>query len=405
MPVFLPNLQSAFRPAREPKASYEVVIVGAGGHGLALAHYLANEHGVTDVGVLERGLLGGGNMTRNTAVVRSNYLFEASIGIYEHSLTLWEGLAEELEADIGFRQIGVLTLAHSLGDVRQSMRRVNANRLSGTDAEWLRPDAVKELCPVINVDPDVRYPVHGATLQRRAGVARHDDVAWAFARSADVAGVDVVEGCEVTGFEVEADRVTVVQTNVGPIAAGTVVLCAAGHTSVLTEPLGFKLPLQSHPLQALVSELLHEVLPCVVMSNAVHVYVSQADKGELVLGAGIDAYNSYSQRGTFSVIEGMMAATVELFPIFATAHLLRSWAGVVDVTPDASPIVGPSPIEGLYLNCGWGTGGFKATPGLGQTLAATVATGVVDERLLPFSAERFETGELIDEHGAAGVAH
>jgi sarcosine oxidase subunit beta len=379
--------------------------VGGGGHGLATAYYLAKDHGITNVAVVERGWLAGGNMARNTTIIRSNYLLPESAAIYEHSLKLWEGLAEELDYDILFSQRGVLNLAHSLGDVREGMRRVNANRLSGVDADWLTPDEVKSLCPIIETSQEVRYPVLGATFQPRAGIARHDAVAWAFARAAEALGVDLIQNCEVLGFETQAERITAVRTSRGVIGAERVALCAAGHTSTLASGLGIDLPLQSHPLQALVSELLEEVLPCVVMSNAVHVYVSQAHKGELVMGAGIDAYNSYAQRGSFHIIEAQMAAALELFPIFAGAHVLRTWAGVVDVTPDASPIVGLSPIENLYLNCGWGTGGFKATPGIGQVLAATVASGEPHALARPFAFERFETGALIDEHGAAAVAH
>lgn len=302
-------------------------------------------------------------MARNTTIIRSNYLWDESAGIYEHALKLWEGLEEELDYPILFSQRGVLNLAHSLQDVRDGVRRVEANRLNGVDAQWLDPAQVKEVCPIVNTSPDVRYPVMGGTYQPRAGIAKHDHVAWGLARSADAAGVDLVQNCEVTGIDVHDGRVTGVRTNLGPIAAGKVALCAAGHTSVLARMAGFDLPLQSHPLQALVSELLEPVHPTVVMSNAVHVYVSQAHKGELVMGAGIDAYNSYTQRGAFHVIERQMAAALELFPVFARAHLLRTWGGIVDVSPDASPIVGLTPVHGLYLNCGWGTGGFKATPG------------------------------------------
>jgi sarcosine oxidase subunit beta len=384
----------------EPKSSYEVVIVGAGGHGLATAYYLASVHGITDVAVLEKGWLGGGNVTRNTTVIRSNYLWDESAAIYEHSLKLWEGLADELDYDLLFDQRGVLNLAHSVGDVRESIRRVSANRLNGIDAEWLEPDAVAEVCPILDVSPDARYPVLGATLQPRGGIARHENVAWAYARAADALGVDLIQDCEVVGF----DGLTL-QTTRGRIAAGRIGLCAAGHTSVLAELAGFRLPLQSHPLQALVSELYEPVLPNVVMSNAVHVYVSQAHKGELVMGAGIDAYNSYGQRGGFHVIEEQLAAALELFPIFAEARVLRTWGGIVDVTPDASAIVGPTPVDGLFVNCGWGTGGFKATPGSGWTFAWTLAHGEPHELNAPFSLERFTTGALIDEHGAAAVAH
>jgi sarcosine oxidase subunit beta len=392
--------------AAEPKPSYEVVVVGAGGHGLSTAYYLARNHGITDVCIVEKGWLGGGNMARNTAIIRSNYLWDESVTIYEHSLKLWEGLEQDLGFDLEFSQRGVLNLAHSLGDVRSSMRRVNANRLSGVDAEWLTPSEVEAFCPIVNVTPELRYPVMGATLQRRGGVARHDKVAWGYATRASELGVDIVEHCEVRGFVRGAGgRVEGVETSRGTIRAPKVALVAAGHTSVLASMVGLRLPIQSHPLQALVSVLLEPVLDCVVMSNAVHVYVSQADKGELVMGAGIDAYNGYAQRGSFHVIEHQLAAAVELFPIFAHAKLLRTWGGIVDVCPDASPIVGPTPIDGLYLNCGWGTGGFKATPGSGWAFAETVAKGEPSELARPYALERFTTGALIDEHGAAAVAH
>jgi sarcosine oxidase subunit beta len=392
--------------AAEPKDAYDVVVVGGGGHGLATAYYLARNHGITDVAVVEKGWLGGGNMARNTTIIRSNYLWDESAAIYEHSLKLWEGLEAELDADLRFSQRGVLNLAHDLGDVRSSVRRVEANRLNGVDAEWMTPEEVKAFCPIVNVSQDVRYPVLGATLQRRGGVARHDRVAWAFARGADRLGVDIVEHCEVTGFlRGPGGRVEGVDTSRGTIRAGRVALAAAGHTSVLAAMLGLRLPLQSHPLQALVSVLLEPILGCVVMSNAVHVYVSQADKGELVMGAGIDPYNGYAQRGSFHVIEHQMAAALELFPIFAHAKLLRTWGGIVDVCPDASPILGPTPIDGLLVNCGWGTGGFKATPGSGWVYAETIAGGAATELARPFSLDRFASGALIDEHGAAAVAH
>jgi sarcosine oxidase subunit beta len=300
----------------------------------------------------------------------------------------------------------VLNLAHHLGDVRSSMRRAHANRLNGIDAEWLTPDEVKAFCPIVNVSPSLRYPVMGATLQRRGGIARHDMVAWGYATAADRLGVDLVEHAEVTGFlRGPGGRVEGVETGRGVIRATKVALAAAGHTSVLAAMLGLRLPIQSHPLQALVSVLLEPVLDCVVMSNAVHVYVSQADKGELVMGAGIDAYNGYAQRGSFHVIQHQLAAAIELFPVFANAKLLRTWGGIVDVCPDASPILGPTPIDGLFLNCGWGTGGFKATPGSGWAFAETIASGEPSALARPYGLERFTTGALIDEHGAAAVAH
>ncbi|WP_222131644.1 sarcosine oxidase subunit beta family protein [Pseudonocardia sp. C8] len=395
----------------EPKRSYDVVIIGGGGHGLATAHYLAKNHGITNVAVLEKGWLAGGNMARNTTLIRSNYLWDESAAIYEHALKLWEGLEDDLGYPILFSQRGVLNLAHTEQDVRDSVRRVEANKLNGVDAEWLEPDDVAKICPILNVSEDIRYPVLGATYQPRAGIAKHDYVAWGFARRADEAGIDLIQDCEVLGFRTEGSqadgtaRVTGVRTSRGDIACGQVALCAAGHTSTLLDELEVSTPLQSHPLQALVSELLEPVHPTIVMSNAVHVYVSQAHKGELVMGAGVDSYNGYGQRGAFHIIERQMAAAVELFPVFARAHLLRSWAGIVDTNPDASPIVGRTPYANVLVNAGWGTGGFKSTPGLGWCLAHTIATGELHPYIAPFSLDRFVTGALVDEHGAAGVAH
>jgi sarcosine oxidase, subunit beta len=393
-----------------PRAHYRVVIVGGGGHGLATAYYLAKEHGISDVAVLEKGPIGLGNTGRNTTIIRSNYLWDESARIYEHSLKLWEGLSSELNFNLMLSQRGVLNLAHTESDVREGMRRVNANRLNGIDAEWLDAAAIRRFCPILNISPPnllsgSRYPVLGATLQRRGGVARHDAVAWGYARAADALGVDIIENCEVTAIRTAQGRVTGVETSRGEIAADKVAIVAAGHSSVLAAMAGVRLPLQSHPLQALVSEAVKPVLDCVVMSNTVHVYVSQSDKGELVIGAGIDAFNSYAQRGSFHVIEGQMAALLELFPAFSRLKMLRSWAGLVDVSPDASPIIGKLPVEGLYLNGGWGTGGFKATPGAGHVLAHTIARDEPHPLARPFALERFSTGALIDEHGAAAVAH
>jgi sarcosine oxidase subunit beta len=390
----------------DPRPAYDVVIVGAGGHGLATAYYLARNHGLTDVAVLERGHLGLGNMGRNTTVIRSNYLWDASAEIYEFSLKLWETLEADLDFDVLLSQRGVVNLAHSLHDVREGRRRAMANHVNGVDAEWLTPDDVREVCPIVNVSQDVRYPILGATFQRRGGIARHDRVAWAYARGADRLGVDIVQDCEVTGFERAPDGgITGVRTPRGVIGANRVALAAAGHTTVLADMVGLRLPIQSHPLQALVSELMEPVLDKVIMSNAVHVYVSQADKGELVMGAGIDQYNSYAQRGNVQIIERQLAAALELFPVFSRVHVLRTWAGIVDVAPDASPIIDRTPIENLFVNTGWGTGGFKATPASGWVYAHTIATGAPHALSAPFSLDRFTRGVLVDEHGAAAVAH
>ncbi len=396
--------QRAWR-SPEPKPAYDVIIVGGGGHGLATAYYLAKEHGVGSVAVLEKGWIGGGNTGRNTTIVRSNYLFDASAHIYEHALKLWEGLSAELNYNVMFSQRGVLNLAHDHHEARELKRRVHANRLNGIDSEWLTREQVLEFCPIINADPELRYPVYGATLQRRGGTARHDAVAWGYARAADALGVDIIQNCEVTGFRIEGGRVTGVETTRGAIGARRVGLVAAGHSSVLAGLAGFRLPLQSHPLQALVSEPVKPVIDCVVMSNAIHAYVSQSDKGELVIGAGIDGHNSYSQRGSFAVIEETLAAIVELFPLFSRMRMLRQWGGIVDVAPDASPIIGRTPVENLFINCGWGTGGFKATPGSGHVFAHTIARGEPHPYAAPFSLDRFRDGDLVAEHGAAAVAH
>ena len=389
----------------EPKAEYDVIIVGGGGHGLATAYYLAREHGIRNVAVLEKGWIGGGNTGRNTTIIRSNYLWDESAGLYEHSLKLYEGLSQELNFNIMFSQRGVLNLAHNLHDMRELSRRVNANRLNGLDSEILTPAQIKEIVPILNTSPDARYPVLGASLQPRGGTARHDAVAWGYARGADARGVDIIQNCEVTGIRRSHGKVEGVETTRGYIGAKKVGVAVAGHCSVLAEMAGFRLPIESHPLQALVSEPIKPIHHSVVMSNAVHVYVSQSDKGELVIGAGIDAYNSYSQRGSLAVVEGQMGALVELFPIFSRLRMMRQWGGIVDVSPDASPIVAKTPVENLYFNCGWGTGGFKATPGSGWVFAHTIAHDDPHPLNASFTLERFNTGFLIDEHGAAAVAH
>jgi sarcosine oxidase subunit beta len=388
-----------------PRPAYDVVIVGGGLHGLATAYYLAKNHAVQNVAVLERGWLGNGNAVRNTTIIRSNYLRNESMPLYELSLKLWETLAAELDYDVLFDQRGLLQLAHTTAEANEARRTVYANRLAGIDAEWLEPEEVKAFCPIVNISRAVRYPVVGALLQRRGGIARHDLVMFALARAASARGVDLLQGCEVTGFRIENNRVQGVETSEGTIAAGKVALAGAGRTPLLARMAGFDLPIQSTPLQALVSDGLEPVLNSVVMSGLLHVYVSQARNGGLVMGAARDNYVSYAQRGSFQILEWQIQAALELYPIMSRAHMLRTWAGIVDVSPDASPIIGRTPVENLFVNCGWGTGGFKATPVSGFVYAHTLAQGEPHALNAAFSLERFETGALIDEHGAAAVAH
>jgi len=398
------NWAEAWR-SPEPKASYDAVIIGGGGHGLASAYYLAKEHGLNNVAVIEKGPIGLGNTGRNTTIIRSNYLWDESAAIYELSLKLYEGLSQDLNYNIMLSQRGLISIGHTQNDMREIRRRVNAICLNGIDSEMLSLAELHELAPILNLSPNSRYPVIGAAIQRRGGVARHDAVAWGYARAADDRGVDILQHTEVTGLRIQGGRIEGVETSRGFIAAPKVGVAVAGHSSILADMAGFRLPIQSKPLQALVSEPLKPIFNTVVMSPTVHVYLSQSDRGELVMGAGTDGYNSYSQRGSPYVLEDIFAAAVELFPIFSRVKMMRQWGGIVDICPDASPIVGKTPISGLYLNCGWGTGGFKAIPGSGYVFAHTIAQDEPHEIAAPFSLDRFTTGALIDEHGAAGVAH
>ncbi len=401
--------QPQWRSPERPQAEYDVVILGGGGHGLATAYYLAKEHraslGPDRIAVLEKGWIGGGNTGRNTTIIRSNYLFPESAALYDHAVQLWEGLAEELDYNVMFSPRGVLMLAHNQHDVQSFRRHVHANRLAGVDNEWLRPEQCREFCPPLDIHQQ-RYPVLGGALQRRGGIARHDAVAWGYARAASALGVDIIQNCEVTGIRRGADgAVAGLETSKGFVRAGKVGVVAAGSTSVVMAMAGLRMPLESFPLQALVSEPVKPVFPCVVMSNTVHAYISQSDKGELVIGAGTDQYPSYSQAGGVQVLSHALEAICELFPIFRRMRMLRSWGGIVDTTADRSPIIGLTPVPGLFVNCGWGTGGFKATPGSGHVFAATIARGEPHPIAAPFSLDRFATGRLIDEAAAAAVAH
>jgi sarcosine oxidase subunit beta len=389
----------------EPKQRYRVVVLGAGGHGLATAYYLAKEHGITDVAVLEKGWLGGGNTGRNTTIIRSNYLCDASAAIYDHAVKLWEGLSQELNYNVMFSQRGVMHLAHTVHDLHEVKRRLHANRLNGVDSEFLLPEQIKAIEPLLDTSRNARYPIMGASLQRRGGTARHDAVAWGYARGADARGVDIIQNCEVTGIRARGGKVEGVETIRGHIGCEKLAVVAAGHSSVIARMAGFRLPIESFPLQALVSEPVKPCVNTVIMSNAVHGYISQSDKGELVIGAGTDQFTSYSQRGSFHVIEHTLQAIVELFPAFSRMRMLRQWGGIVDVTPDRSPIIGSTPVENMFINCGWGTGGFKATPGSGHVFAHHVATGRPHPINAPFTLARFSSGRLVDEHGAAAVAH
>jgi sarcosine oxidase subunit beta len=392
-------------PAAGPKPSYDVVIVGGGGHGLATAYYLAKNHGIRNVAVLERGPVGLGNTGRNTTIVRSNYLCDDSAHLYEHALKLWEGLAQELNFNTMFSQRGVVNLAFTRHELNEMERRAGAMRLNGIDCELLSLADMRRWVPVLNLDRGVRYPVLGGLVQARGGNARHDAVAWGYARAASAQGVDIIEHCPVTGIRIEDGRAVGVETARGPIAAGRIGVVAAGHSSVVMGMAGVRLPIQSYPLQALVSEPVKPVLHTVVMAGHVHVYLSQSDKGELVIGAARDTYVSYAQRGSLHLIEEQLRALLELFPIFSRLRMMRQWAGIVDCAPDASPIIGETPVGNLYVNCGWGTGGFKATPGSGWVFAHALATGRPHELSRNFTLERFHSGRLIDEAAAAGVAH
>lgn len=389
-----------------PKTSYDVIIIGGGGHGLATAYYLAKTHGVQNIAVLEKGWLGGGNTGRNTTVIRSNYYYRESADLYDLSLRLYEGLAKELNYNIMLSQRGMVTLAHSRHDMEAAARWVGAMRLNGIDVEMLDRARIAKLAPIVDMSPAARFPVVGGYTQRRGGTARHDAVAWGYARAADALGVDIIQQCEVTGFSRGPDgAVCGVETSRGTIAAKKVGIAAAGHSTVLAERAGFRLPITSYALQAFVSEPVKPVLDTVLLSLATGIYISQSDKGGLVIGGGLDLYPSYAQRGNMPVARNVLGAVAEQFPSLGRVRFLRQWAGIVDVVSDSSPILGATPVPNIFINCGWGTGGFKAIPAGGTLLAHHIATGEPHRLARPFSLERFSTGALIDEAAASGIAH
>ncbi|MBK1635939.1 sarcosine oxidase subunit beta family protein [Rhodovulum adriaticum] len=387
-----------------PKAKYDVIVVGAGGHGLATAYYLGRNHGIRNVAVVEKGWLGGGNTGRNTTIIRSNYLQDASAAIYEKARSLYENLSQDLNMNVMFSPRGVLMLAQTEHEVRGWKRTAHANVLQGIPTEFIGPKRVKEIVPIMNIDGP-RYPVLGALWQARGGTARHDAVAWGYARACSAMGMDIIQNCEVTGVRQSGGQVTGIETTKGAIGCGKLAIVVAGHSGRLADMAGFRLPVESVALQALVSEPIKPCMDVVVMANTVHGYMSQSDKGEMVIGGGADSFNNFTQRGSFHHVEETVRALCETFPIITRLKMLRQWGGIVDMTGDRSPILSKTPLGNCFINCGWGTGGFKAIPGSGWAMAELVAKGEPGPLSAEFGLDRFREGRFIDESVAAGVAH
>ncbi|MGR3553409.1 sarcosine oxidase subunit beta family protein [Paracoccus sp. (in: a-proteobacteria)] len=388
----------------EPRQRYKVVIVGAGGHGLATAYYLGRNFGITDIAIIEKGWLGGGNTGRNTTIIRSNYLQDPSAAIYDKSLKLYETLSQDLNYNVMFSPRGLIMLAQTEHEVRGYKRTVHANNLQGVSTEWIEPARLKELVSIINLDGP-RYPVLGGLYQARGGTARHDAVAWGYARACSDMGMHVIQNCEVTGIETDGGAVQAVNTSKGRIGCEKLALVVAGHSSQLAGMAGFRLPIESVALQALVSEPIKPCMDVVVMANTVHGYMSQSDKGEMVIGGGTDGFNNFTQRGSWHHVEETVRALVETFPMISRLKMLRQWGGIVDMTGDRSPILSTTPVDGIFVNCGWGTGGFKAIPGSGWAMAELVARGRPGPLAAGFGLNRFREGRFVDESVAAGVAH
>ena len=386
-----------------PKKHYDVIIVGAGGHGLASAFYLAKNHGIKNIAVLEKGYLGGGNTGRNTTIVRSNYMLDENALFYEKSLKLWEQLSHELNFNVMFSQRGVLNLAHSDSQMDAVTRRGNTMRLNGIDAELVNRGQIEKMLPYLDFSNNARFQIKGGLLQKRGGTARHDAVAWGFARAADQLGVDIIQNCEVTGFKMKGNAINSVETSKGTIDCDKVGFAVAGSTGHLASKLGMKLPIESHVLQAFVSEPLKPIIDNVVTFGAGHFYISQSDKGGLVFGGDIDMYNSYAQKGNLPLIEDVVTAGLAMIPGLSRLRIVRHWGGVMDMSMDGSPIIGKSPIDNLYLNCGWCYGGFKATPGSGWVFAHTIANDAPHQLNVGLNFDRFRKGRSVDENGGGPV--